>query len=53
MEAEKPALKSKSGAQYVRQQQGHSALKCIFFGWTTAYILPIYWLISKDHYYHL
>lgn len=53
MEGKKEAPKGKDGTSYVRQQKGHSAIKCILFGWTTAYILPIYWLISKDHYYHL
>lgn len=46
-------LKGKDGAQYIRTQKGHSALLALLFGWTTAYILPIYWLVSKDHYYHL
>lgn len=40
-------------AQYVRQQKGHSLLLAIFMGWTTLWILPIYWAISPNHYYHL
>ena len=46
------SLKGKDGAQYFRQQQGHSIVKCILFGWTTLYILPIYWACSKNHYFH-
>lgn len=39
--------------KYVRQQKGHSAILAILFGGITLYILPIYWLISPNHYYHL
>ena len=38
---------------YIRNQHGHSAVMAILFGWITLYILPIYWLVSKDHYYHI
>lgn len=50
---QKPNLKGNDGAQYVRQQKGHSVLLAIFFGWVTLYILPIYWTVSKDHYWHI
>lgn len=40
-------------AQYVRNQKGHSLLLAIFLGWTSLYILPVYWAISPNHYYHL
>ena len=38
---------------YVRNQRGHSIILAVLFGWTTLYILPIYWLVSKGHYYHI
>ena len=38
---------------YTRQQKGHSAIMAILFGWLTCYIVPIYWLFSPNHYYHL
>lgn len=49
----KPSLKGNDGAHYVRQQKGHSVVLAILFGWITLYILPVYWTISKDHYWHL
>lgn len=39
--------------QYVRNQKGHSVIMAILFGWVTLYILPIYWLVSPNHYYHI
>jgi len=48
-----PVVKQDTQTEYVRNQKGHSALAAIFFGWITLYILPIYWLISPNHYYHL
>lgn len=39
--------------QYVRNQKGHSVIMTFLFGWTTLYILPIYWLVSPNHYYHI
>lgn len=47
------AQKPKENIQYVRQQKGHSILLAIFFGWISLYILPVYWTVSKDHYWHL
>ncbi len=43
---------SKKEPNYVRQQNGHSIVLAILFGWTTLYVLPIYWAISPNHYYH-
>lgn len=40
-------------AQYVRQQKGHSAiLHWIFLGPFTLWILPIYYTVSPNHYWH-
>lgn len=50
---QKPNLRGNDGAQYVRQQKGHSIIAAVLLGWVTLYILPIYWAVSKDHYYHL
>lgn len=45
---------STNKVHYVREQKGHSVLFAIFIALPlTAGILPIYWLISKNHYYHL
>ena len=44
--------KSKDGTQYIRQQKGHSIILAIFLGWTTLYILPLYWTFSPNHYWH-
>ena len=38
---------------YTRQQKGHSVILALLFGWITLYILPIYWALSPNHYYHL
>lgn len=46
-------LKGKDGANYTRIQKGHSLILAIALGWLTLYIVPIYWAISKDHYYHM
>jgi hypothetical protein len=43
----------KAKPQYVRQQKGHSVILAVLFGWATLYILPVYWTISKDHYWHI
>ena len=51
--AQKKTVKQKGNIQYTREQKGHSILLAIFFGWVTLYILPIYWTISKNHYWHL
>lgn len=44
---------SEEKEQYVRMKKGHSIILAILFGWLTAYILPIYWTVSKGHYWHL
>lgn len=45
---------SRDKAQYVRQQKGHSALlHWLVLGVFTAWILPIYYTISPNHYWHL
>lgn len=43
----------KQDVKYVREQNGHSIIAAILLGWSTLYILPVYWAISKNHYYHL
>ena len=50
---EKQEVKGKDGAQYVRQQKGHSIILnllacCILVGFFT---IP-YYTISKNHYWH-
>lgn len=39
-------------AQYVRQQQGHSIIKHLLFGWVLLWIPTIYYAISPNHYFH-
>ena len=51
--AQKKTVKQQGNIQYTREQKGHSILFAIFVGWVTLYILPIYWAISPNHYYHL
>lgn len=51
--AEAKAQKPKENVQYVRQQKGHSVILALLFGWISLYILPVYWTVSKDHYWHL
>jgi hypothetical protein len=46
-------LKGEDKAVYVRQQQGHSAIiGWLILGPLTLFILPIYWTVSKNHYWH-
>ena len=41
-------------AQYVRQQKGHSfVLHWLVLGMLTAFILPIYYSVSPNHYWHV
>ena len=43
----------KPAGQYVRQQKGHSAiLHWIFLGPFTLWIVPIYYSLSPNHYWH-
>lgn len=45
---------SRDGAQYVRQQKGHSWLiGWLLIGPLTMFIVPIYWSVSPNHYWHL
>lgn len=52
-EVDNPSPKGRDGAQYFRQQQGHSLIKhillcCVLVGFFT---IP-YYSISKNHYWH-
>lgn len=39
--------------KYVRQQKGHSAIiGWLIIGPLTMFIVPIYWTVSKNHYWH-
>jgi len=41
-------------AQYTRQQTGHSfILQWFVFGIFSAFILPIYYSVSPNHYWHI
>jgi len=43
----------KRDVRYVRQQKGHSAFKhWVLLGAFTAFILPIYYTVSPNHYWH-
>lgn len=45
---------ARDGAGYVRQQKGHSALLgWLLIGPLTCFIVPIYWAVSPNHYFHL
>lgn len=47
-------LSGRDGAQYVRQQKGHSLLFNLFIiGPITMYITTVYYSVSKNHYWHL
>jgi hypothetical protein len=46
--------KSRDGAQYVRQQRGHSfIMEWLVLGIFTLWIRPIYLAASPNHYFHL
>lgn len=49
-----PAVRqSRDKAQYVRQQKGHSLILHWFvLGVFTLWILPIYYTVSPNHYWH-
>lgn len=53
--AENPqTLNGRDGANYTRVQKGHSAIiGWLIIGPLTGFIVPIYWTISKNHYWHL
>ena len=40
-------------ANYIRHQQGHSALLHFMFGGFVLWIPSIYYLFSPNHFYHL
>ena len=45
---------SRDGAQYVRQQKGHSwVLHWLVLGIFTCFIVPIYYSVSPNHYWHV
>lgn len=47
-----PPQQARSGAQYVRQQTGHSLTKLILLDWITLYMRTIYYACSPNHYFH-
>lgn len=47
-------MKGRDGAQYVRQQKGHSfILHWVVLGIFTCFIVPIYYSVSPNHYWHI
>lgn len=45
---------SRDRAQYVRQQKGHSwLLHWVVLGIFTCFIVPIYYSVSPNHYWHI
>lgn len=49
-----PVKQSRDRAQYVRQQKGHSwVLHWLVLGIFTCFIVPIYYSVSPNHYWHL
>jgi hypothetical protein len=52
MEEQNQPPRGKDGALYVRNQQGHSIIKHLLFGWVLLWIPAIYYTISKNHYWH-
>lgn len=52
--AERPVKQSRDRAQYVRQQKGHSwILHWLVLGIFTCFIVPIYYSVSPNHYWHI
>lgn len=49
--AQQPIQQAQSGAQYVRQQTGHSLTKLLLIDWITCYIRTLYYAISPNHYF--
>ena len=43
---------ARDGAQYTRQQKGHSLTAHLLLGWAVLYIPTIYYSISPNHYWH-
>ena len=52
MGEQQEAPRGRDGAQYIRQQKGHSLVKHLLFGWVLLWIPAIYYTISKNHYWH-
>jgi len=46
-------LRGQDGAQYVRQQQGHSIIKHLLLGGLVLWIPTIYYMLSPNHYFHM
>lgn len=45
---------SRDGAQYIRQQKGHSwLLHWVVLGIFSLFIVPIYYSVSPNHYWHI
>lgn len=52
-QSQKQPRQAKDNAVYVRKQQGHSAIiGWLIIGPCTLFILPIYWTVSPNHYWH-
>lgn len=50
---DKPSPKGRDGAQYIRQQKGHSLVKHILLCFVVVGFFTIpYYTISKNHYWH-
>lgn len=49
----KPVKQARDRAQYVRQQKGHSfILHWFVLGMWSLFIVPIYYSVSPNHYWH-
>ena len=46
-------LRGRDGAQYVRQQQGHSIIKHLLLGGLVLWIPTIYYALSPNHYFYM
>lgn len=44
---------SRDGANYVRQQKGHSVVLHALFGGFVLFIPTIYYIVSPNHFWHL
>ena len=44
---------ARSGAQYVRNQKGHSLFLHLALGWMLMYLPTAYYAMSPNHYFHL
>lgn len=48
-----PPQQARSGAQYVRNQKGHSLFLHLALGWMLMYLPTAYYAVSPNHYFHL